>query len=139
VHLFSITGEFTFRKERISKYLPDNCDSLTEEFNLWKSSFASKQFWLQKTRLVTDLDAHLSNAEYVQRVIQQGIQVLPDVNYSTSFPVSSHDTTHRSTSPSMDDNTTSIASNSDYQETNTCKDSVNTPILVDSVLNSNYL
>ncbi|ORE03044.1 hypothetical protein BCV72DRAFT_308576 [Rhizopus microsporus var. microsporus] len=71
--------------------------------------------------------------------IQQEIQVLPDVNCSTSFRVSSHDTTHRSMSPSIDGNATSIASNSDNQEANDCQDSVNTPALADSVLNSSCL
>ncbi|GAN03205.1 hypothetical protein MAM1_0035d02656 [Mucor ambiguus] len=115
--LFRRDYAYSRYKNIISKYLPDDCDRLTKEFNLWKSSFASKQFWLQKTRLVTDLDAHLSSAEYVQKVIQQEIQVLPDVNSSTSVRVSSHDTTHRSTSPSIDDNTTSITSNSDENST----------------------
>ncbi|KAG1139687.1 hypothetical protein G6F37_009534 [Rhizopus arrhizus] len=64
-------------------------------------------------------------------------QVLPDVNCSTSFRVSSHDTTHRSTSPSIDENTTSITSNSDNQETIDWQESANTPVLADSVLNSN--
>ncbi|CEJ03336.1 hypothetical protein RMCBS344292_17322 [Rhizopus microsporus] len=102
-----------------------------------ESSFASKQFWLQKTRLVTDLDAHLSSAEYVQKVIQQEIRALPDVNCSTSFRVSSHDTTYRSTSPAIDDNTNSISPNSDNQETNDWQECTNTPVLTDSVLNSN--
>lgn len=102
-----------------------------------ESSFASKQFWLQKTRLVTDLDAHLSSAEYVQKVIQQEIRALPDVNCSTSFRVSSHDTTYRSMSPAIDDNTNSISPNSDNQETNDWQECTNTPVLTDSVLNSN--
>ncbi|KAI9492002.1 hypothetical protein BDB00DRAFT_873840 [Zychaea mexicana] len=135
--LFKRDYAYSWYKNIISKYIPDDCDRQTKEFNLWKSSFASKQFWLQKPRLVTDLDAHLSSAEYVQKVIQQEIQVLPDVNCSTSVRVSSHDTTHRSTSPSIDDNTTSITSNSDNQETNDWQESANTPVLADSVLNSN--
>ncbi|KAI7891804.1 uncharacterized protein EV154DRAFT_481004 [Mucor mucedo] len=135
--LFKRDYAYSRYKNIISMYIPDDCDRLTKEFNLWKSSFASKQFWLQKTRLVTDLDAHLRSAEYVQKVIQQEIQVLPDVNCSTSVRVSSHDTTHRSTSPSIDDNTTSITSNSDNQETNDWQESANTPVLADSVLNSN--
>lgn len=102
-----------------------------------ESSFASKQFWLQKTRLMTDLDAHLSRAEYVQKVIQQEIRALPDANCSTSFRVSSHDTTYRSMSPAIDDNTNSISPNSDNQETNDWQESANTPVLADSVLNSN--
>jgi hypothetical protein len=135
--LFRRDYAYSRYKNIISKYLPDDCDRLIKEFNLWKSSFASKQFWLQKTRLAVDLDAHLSSAKYVQKVIQQEIQVLHDVNCSTSVRVSSHDTNHRSTSPSIDDSTTSITSNFDNQETNDWQESANTPVLADSVLNFN--
>ncbi|PHZ13420.1 uncharacterized protein RHIMIDRAFT_236486 [Rhizopus microsporus ATCC 52813] len=113
--LFRRNYAYSRYKNIIFKYLPDDCDRLTKEFNLWKGSFASKQLWLEKIRLVTDFDAHLSSAEYV------------------------HDTTHRSMSPSIDGNATSIASNSDNQEANDCQDSVNTPALADSVLNSSCL
>ncbi|KAG1170761.1 hypothetical protein G6F70_007472 [Rhizopus microsporus] len=69
IDLFRRDYAYSRYKNIIFKYIPDDYDRLTKEFNLWKNSFASKQFWLRKTRLVTDLDAHISSAEYVQKVI----------------------------------------------------------------------
>ena len=85
----------------ISRHLPDDCSRLTQEFNRWKSARASKKFWSKKSRLVTDLEANLRGAEYVPKVIQQEIEVLPDANCSTSVRVPSHGTTQRSRSPSV--------------------------------------
>ena len=135
--LFKRDYAYSRYKNIISRYLPDDYDRLSKELNLWKNSSASKKFWLRITRLATDLDAHLRSAEYVQKVIQQEIQVLHDVKGSTSDRVSSHDTTHCSPSPSIEDSTTSITSNLDNQETNHCQESANTPVLADAVLNSN--
>ncbi|KAG1043106.1 hypothetical protein G6F43_011744 [Rhizopus delemar] len=118
---------------RIRMRLADSC----AELNKSKEQTGLRSYFT-KTRLAMDLDAHLSSAEYVQKVIQQEVQVLHDVNCSTSIRVSSHDTTHRSMSPSIDDNTTSITSNFDNQETNDWQESANTPVLADSVLNSNF-
>jgi len=69
----------------ISRHLPDDFSRLSQEFNRWKSSRASKKFWSKKSRLVMDLEANLRGAEYVP----QEIQVLPDANCPTSVSVPS--------------------------------------------------
>lgn len=100
--------------------------------------YRSETVLLQRTRLMTDADAHLVGAEYVQKVIQREIQILSDVNYFTSVRVPRHGTTHRSTSPSVNDNTASTSSNSNTQQTNGWQKPVDSPLLTDSVLTSVY-
>jgi hypothetical protein len=92
---------------------------------------------------VTALHSHLSSVEYVQTVVQQEMQDLPNINISTPFHISSHHTICFSASPATNvchyNTIASIALYSGNYKINDRQEYANTSVQVDVALNSNRL